>query len=197
MWDYEGELAQRATLTLALFDHAASQTAFAELRRYQSPLRRLVEALPAVRRDLLSAPQFGSSVLHGDVHSRNVVLRARAGAEEPVLLDWGRARIGSPLEDVSSWLQSLGCWEYEVRRRHDTLLQLYMGGRGMAPNLVRAVRDAYWLAAACNTLSGALEYQLAVALDTKRRSANERAGALTLARRHLRVIRRADAVWRA
>jgi phosphotransferase family enzyme len=197
MWDYEAELLQRARWTLALFEHAICQSGFADLRRYRPSLRRMVERLPAVRSALLSAPQFGSCVVHGDVHSRNVVLRSRAGGEEPVFVDWGRARIGSPLEDVSSWLQSLGCWEYEVRRRHDTLLRTYLAGRGMEPELVRAVRDVYWLAAACNTLSGALEYQLTVALDGEGRSVKQRASAVTLARRHLRVIRRADVVWRA
>jgi hypothetical protein len=38
------------------------------------------------------------------------------------LIDWARARRGSPFEDVASWLHSLGCWEPEARRRHDSLL---------------------------------------------------------------------------
>src|SRR5919108_667753 len=82
------------------------------------------------------------------------VIRGRGPGSRAVLLDWARARRGSPLEDVSSWLQSLGYWELEARRRHDTLLRRYLKARAFAGELSRAVRDAYWLAAACNVLAG-------------------------------------------
>jgi aminoglycoside phosphotransferase (APT) family kinase protein len=154
-----------------------------------------VLALPQARLQLLSATPSDSTVLHGDVHSRNVILRA--GAEQPVLIDWGRARLGSELEDVSSWLHSLGTWVPEIRRSHDTLLRRYLAARGLPTALLRTVRDAYWLALASNSLAGALGYQLAVALDTVGRSPRERVDAVAALRQHLRVIRRADAVWRA
>ena len=50
------------------------------------------------------------------------MVRKSGGQHEPVLIDWARARAGSPFEDVSSWLQSLGFWEPAVKRKHDTLL---------------------------------------------------------------------------
>jgi len=197
-WDYEGELRQRALWTLAMFEQASvTATVVSRLRSYGAALRRLVLDLPRLRSELLAAAPFGSTVLHGDVHSRNVLLRARQGAESPVLIDWGRARIGSPLEDVSSWLHSLGCWEPEVRRRHDTLVQAYLAARGFSTTLLPTVREAYWLAAASNSLSGALGYQLWVAMDTTGRSERERLAAAAAVRHHLRVIRRADALWRA
>jgi hypothetical protein len=101
------------------------------------------------------------------------------------------------LEDVSSWLHSLGTWEPEIRRRHDTLLRRYLAARGLPSVLLRTVRDAYWLALASNSLSGALGDQLAVTLDTAGRSPRERVTAFAALRQHLRVIRRADSVWRA
>jgi hypothetical protein len=118
-----------------------------------------------------------------------------------VLLDWGRARIGAPLEDVSSWLQSLGFWEPEARRRHDTLLRRYLTCRGGPDRLDRGLRDAYWLAGACNALAGALRYQVAVADGWRRpaaraRAVAARAVAARAARDALRVVRRADACWR-
>jgi aminoglycoside phosphotransferase (APT) family kinase protein len=140
---------------------------------------------------------FGTTVLHGDVHSRNVVLRAKGGREQAVFIDWGRARLGSPLEDVSSWLESLGCWEGEVRRRHDTLLRHYLVACGLPSSLERTLRDAYWLASASNALAGALAYHLARATDATGCTARERSASSAAARVHLRVIRRADALWRA
>jgi hypothetical protein len=195
-WDYEAELGRSSLWTLGMFDQAVIGAAdLGDLRRYGPALRRLVLGLPQMRAELLGATPSGSTILHGDVHSRNVILRA--GSEQPVLIDWGRARLGSELEDVSSWLHSLGTWEPEIRRRHDTLLRRYLAARGLPTALLRTVRDAYWLALASNSLSGALGYQLAVSLDTFGRSPAERLTAIAALRQHLRVIRRADSVWRA
>jgi hypothetical protein len=194
-WDYEAELRRSALWTLGIFDQAVIAGAdLGDLRRYGPPLRRLVLDLPQVRMQLLSATPSGPTILHGDVHSGNALLRA--GAEQPVLIDWGRARLGSELEDVSSWLHSLGTWEPEIHRRHDTLLRRYLAARGLPSVLLRTVRDAYWLALASNSLSGALGYHLAVALDTAGRSRRERVTAVAALRQHLRVIRRAVSVWR-
>jgi aminoglycoside phosphotransferase (APT) family kinase protein len=38
-------------------------------------------------------------VIHGDAHPGNAIIRQRTATQEAILLDWGRARIGSPLED--------------------------------------------------------------------------------------------------
>jgi Ser/Thr protein kinase RdoA (MazF antagonist) len=92
------------------------------LRRRLGPVRRVGEVLPELRRQLLALDSFGTTAIHGDAHPGNALVRS---GERPVLLDWGRARLGSPLEDVSSWLQSLGYWEPEAQRRHDTLLAGY------------------------------------------------------------------------
>jgi Ser/Thr protein kinase RdoA (MazF antagonist) len=155
---------------------------------------RLVAALPEIRRVLLaSAPH--AAWIHGDMHPGNVILRRGAAGAEPVLLDWARARPGSPLEDVSAWVQSLGHWEPQARRFHDTLVRAYLAARGLEPRLDRQFRRLYWLAVACNALAGALRYHV----DTlgQARTPAQRATALTLTRKWLRVIRRADASWRA
>src|SRR5690606_5433668 len=82
-----------------------------------------------------------------------------------VLIDWARARIGSPLEDIASWLHSLGCWEPEARRRHDTLMRVYLEARRTRRRFASDVRVDYWLASASNGLSGAIRYHLAVLTD--------------------------------
>ena len=112
-----------------------------------------------------------------------------------MLLDWGRARLGSPLEDVSSWLQSLGYWEPAAKRRHDTLLAGYLAARGLAARADRELRDAYWLAGASNALSGALLVHLRTSRDAPPGS-RQRAAADQAAADALRVIRRAAACWR-
>lgn len=195
-WDYDAELVQSAQTTLAQYERVVADEDMAALRPVGPALRRMVAALPTVRRQLVAAGPFGPAVLHGDVHAGNAVVRMVAGAERPVLLDWARARVGPPLEDVSSWLQSLGFWEPVARQRHDTLLRRYLAARGASPHLGRDLRDAYWLAAASNVLAGALRYYLTVADGWGDAPSRARAGAARAARDHLRVIRRADAVWR-
>ncbi|WP_437909671.1 aminoglycoside phosphotransferase family protein [Sorangium sp. So ce327] len=191
-WDYEAENLAMARDTLSLAERLPRGEVPA-LARTLPALRRVVSALPAMRRELLAFQPLGRAVIHGDVHPGNVMVRRRDGVVEPVLLDWARARIGSPLEDVSSWLQALGYWEPEARRRHDTLLAGYLSARGLAPALTRPLRDVYWFAAASNALAGALGHHLAVACGASA------PGALEAAARNaadwLRVIRRADACW--
>jgi aminoglycoside phosphotransferase (APT) family kinase protein len=195
-WDYEADLCRSAVDTLECFDRLAALDGPADLRRSRPALRRMVGAIPVVRRALLAAPPLGPAVLHGDVHSGNALLRAQRSGPQVVLLDWGRARLGSPLEDVSSWLQSLGGWEPAARRRHDTLLRAYLVARGMPDRLARGLRDAYWLAGACNALAGALRYWLSIAYGWPNAAPRARARAMHVARHHLRLIRRADAIWR-
>lgn len=192
-WDYEAELAASALQTLEQLER---------LRRYAPPYfrnglrwaRRLVGHLPAIRHQLLALGPLGTSVIHGDLHSANVILRRRSGRAEPVLLDWGRARIGSPLEDVSTWLQSLGDWEPETRRRHDTLLTGYLVARGMEGRLGPDLRAGYWLAGASNALAGALSHHLSV-LGDERVPRVRAARAAHSAHQWMRVLRRADAFW--
>ena len=143
------------------------------------------------------AAERAAAVLHGDAHPGNVLIRRRGGAREAVLLDWGRARLGSPLEDVSSWLQSLGYWEPAVRRTHDTLLRHYLAVRGRSTHLDHHLRERYWLAGACNGLAGALRYHLLVAADATDGKGRRRAQAVAAIKDWLRIIRRADACWRA
>ena len=198
-WDYEAELVASARSTLSLLEAAAGDSGpigdVPGFRRGRSALRRVADALPAIRRELLAARPFGVALVHGDAHPGNALIRGRGPGSRAVLLDWARARRGSPLEDVSSWLQSLGYWELEARRRHDTLLRRYLKARAFPAELSRAVRDAYWLAAACNVLAGALRYHLSVASGWGKPAATRRAGALRAARDCLRIVRRADACW--
>lgn len=192
-WDYEAELAESAIATAGLVRRLAMQPATARLVRDAVPaVESLASELPRVRRQLLSSPPFGRCIIHGDLHPGNVVERDHA---DPVVFDWARARVGSPLEDVSSWLQSLAYWEPEARRRHDTLFVRYLAARGLAARLTAELRDLYWLAAACNALSGALIYHLSVAADERRdRSTAERSA--SYARDWIRILRRARASLR-
>lgn len=195
-WNYEDELAFSAAASVIEVEAAAGAGGgVPELRPHRRALRRVVRHLPAIRKRLLEAPEIGRAVIHGDVHPGNVMIRRRQCRDVPVLLDWGRARVGSPMEDVSSWLQSLGYWESRARQRHDTLLTAYIAARGrQAARLDWALRSAYWLAAASNVLAGALRYHLHVAI-TAGDNLRRRSCALRAAIDGLRVIRRADAYW--
>jgi hypothetical protein len=187
-WDYDRELAASAASTLAALEACAPHPAGAP--RWTTPAaRRIAAALPALRAELLSFPGLAPALVHGDLHPGNVLLHGR---NRIVLLDWERARIGSPLEDVASWLVSLGHHEPEARRRHDTLLCGYLAARGLSPRLVPGVRRAYWIAAASNALAGALRYHVVRSGDP---SVPERCreAASGTARAWLRVLRRADA----
>ena len=191
-WDYESELLASARSTLELLERHRRHQLLSGLRPFVPAMRRLVLALPAIRRQLLSFGPFGTGPVHGDVHPGNALLRRRRGSPETALLDWGRARIGSPLEDVVSWLQSLGYWEPEARRRHDTLLARYLSARGENGRPSSDLRAACWLAGASNGLSGALRHHLWVARDEQATSP-QRTRAVHAARDWLRVLRRADA----
>jgi aminoglycoside phosphotransferase (APT) family kinase protein len=193
VWDYEGELQRTAQRTLGALERARQRTGstFGPALRWA---RRLVLGLPALRKQLLSFQPFGPAIIHGDLHPGNVVVRHRRGKRETVLLDWGRSRLGSPLEDVSSWLQSLSAWEPMARQRHDSLFRAYLSARGMDRTLRSELREAYWLAGASNALSGALVYHLTVMLD-ERCTGGQRASAADSTIKWVRVLRRADAFW--
>jgi Ser/Thr protein kinase RdoA (MazF antagonist) len=192
-WDYDATLRQSGYETLEALERVIWELGAAPFRGAMPMTRRLVEALPAIRRTLL--PTSHPVWIHGDLHPGNVILRRGATGVEPVLLDWARARLGSPLEDVSAWVQSLGHWEPQARRLHDTLLRTYLAAQGLEPVLDREFRRLYWVAGACNALSGALRYYL-VTLQQARTPAAQ-AKALALAQKWLRLLRRADASWRA
>jgi hypothetical protein len=191
-WDYESELLERTRSAVEALETLPREEEFAHLRRGLSSLRHIAEVLPEVRRQLLAFSPLGTTVIHGDAHTGNAMVRS---GERPVLLDWGRARLGSPLEDVSSWLQSLRYWEPAAKRRHDTLLAGYLASRGLPARADRELRDAYWLAGASNALSGALLIHLWASRNAPSGSRQRAAGVLA-AQDALRVIRRAVACWR-
>ena len=183
-WDYERELHASAAETLAVALESAPLLPELDWRREFRTLRRVSAGIAEWRHRMREV--LGSTLIHGDVHSGNVILRRNG---EVVLLDWGRSRAGSPLEDVSSWLLSLRSWEPAAERDHDTLFRDYLAAAGHEPRLTPELRDGYWIAAASNALAGALRYQLVVARDAGGR---KREVALAQAQGALRVIRRAD-----
>jgi Ser/Thr protein kinase RdoA (MazF antagonist) len=188
-WDYERELSESAHSTL----NAYRSTFRTGLRPGKRPMvraiERLVAALPRLRHELLGFA--GTALLHGDAHPGNVVLTRKAAKKRPVFIDWARARIGSPLEDVSSWVHSLSLWEPEAKRRHDTMLYRYLVARGSAATVSRTFRDACILAGACNALAGALRYHLSV-LTNPESSPRAQFDSYRAAADWLRIIRRAD-----
>jgi hypothetical protein len=193
-WDYESELRSNATLTFERLEQAVRDPEFRGLMSSVPAARRLLRSLAEIRRELLAFNLLPRGPIHGDLHSGNAVVRRRQSRDEPVLIDWGRARIGSPLEDISSWLHSLAAWEPEVRRRHDTLFVSYLTARGMEGRLRSDLRAAYWFAGASNAFSGGLLHQLTQMLD-QRATSSRRLRAAYCAREWIRVLRRADAFW--
>jgi aminoglycoside phosphotransferase (APT) family kinase protein len=153
-WDYEAELIHSAATTLE-----AAEVAGRTIWRRPGDLRRVVRSLARMRSEILDV---GAIFIHGDVHPGNVIVRPADARQTVVLIDWARARVGSPLEDVASWLQSLGCWVPEARRRHDTLLRAYLEARAVPMKLTRELRTKYWFASASNGLSGAIRYHIFV-----------------------------------
>lgn len=190
-WDYESVITTSAVSTLERVRRLRTNHEFVWLRRYLRPLDRFVAALPRRRSELLAVAPFGPLTLHGDLHPGNAIVRRRGDRTDPILLDWGRARTGSALEDVSSWLQTLSYWEPEVQRRHDTILVAHLSAFGYEHGLCSGLRGAYWTAAASNVLAGALRYYCDLAEFARTRRA--RASAAHLARYWLRVVERADA----
>ncbi len=185
-WDYDAELLASTAETLAVAADLAPRLPELHIRRELRPLRRVAASLVAARQQMNAV--LGTALIHGDVHTGNVMLRNRAARPEVVFLDWGRSRIGSPLEDVSSWLLSLRSWEPAAGRDHDTLFRAYLAAAALPPELPPQLRDAYWIAAASNALAGALRYQLLTACDA---AGKTRAIAAAHARSAFRAIRRA------
>jgi hypothetical protein len=192
-WDYESELDESARGTVVLYRRLFAAGFRAGSRPMTKPLERFCEALPEIRKRLTAFS--GTSVLHGDIHPGNTVIHANGSMPRAVLIDWGRARSGAPLEDVCSWLHSLGFWEPEVRRVHDTLLETYLDARGADARITPSLREACWLAGGCNAMAGALRYHLEVANDPLRTEEQRRTSTLGAAD-WLRIISRADDAWR-
>ena len=186
-WDYESDLAKSADETLAVALKARDEAGVRYWRRI-GDLRRVVAALSKLRSALLQATAF----IHGDVHSGNVILRA-SEKTEIAFIDWARARFGSPLEDLASWLHSLGCWEPEARRRHDTLLRAYLEARSSKQRLTAELRTLYWYASASNGLSGAIRYHLTL-LANPACSSDMKSDSARILRSWERVIRRVTEV---
>jgi aminoglycoside phosphotransferase (APT) family kinase protein len=169
-WNYDEDLRASAQETL----HLATRTRVdgVLLWRRCGDLRRVVGALARMRERLL---ETGTTLIHGDVHPGNVIVRAGGSSRRVVLIDWAASRVGSPLEDVASWLHSLGCWDAEARRRHDSLLAVYLRAIHPAARLDAAVRANYWMASASNGLAGAIRYHFAVLVDPNSSSRARRA----------------------
>ena len=163
-WHYEELLAASAAETLDLARRLRDATGVRYWPRL-GDLRRAVGALASLRAELLGAD---SVVIHGDVHPGNVMVSETGTDARITLIDWARARVGSPMEDVASWLHSLGCWEPNARRRHDTLLRAYFAARQLDWPATDAMRRLYWFAAVSNGLSGAIRFHLAVVADPNR-----------------------------
>jgi aminoglycoside phosphotransferase (APT) family kinase protein len=193
-WDYDAALRDSALETVDLYEALFNSGFRVDARPMLRPLERVCGVVTTMRRQAASVT--GMSLLHGDVHPGNVVLRKADGASEAVLIDWGRARLGSPLEDVMSWLHSLGFWEPSARTVHDSLLTEYRRARGLQDGLTPAFRSACWMSGACNAMAGALRYHLAVAADPGC-DGGERWNSARAAGDWLRIVRRADAVWRS
>jgi hypothetical protein len=192
-WNYEQELTDAANRTVAVLDELR-RILPASARRMLPTLRRLVARLDRFRRELHASRRFGRVALHGDVHTGNAILADSAAGPELLLIDWCRARRGSPLEDVSSWTESLGLWEPEARRRHDTLIRGYLAAHGRMGDLDDELRAHYWIAAASNVLAGALEYhvrRMSETTQTSRAFACAESAVLASAR----VVRCAAAHW--
>ena len=188
---HESILLQSTRTTLELAESVAIERC-PWIRPWLRHLRKVADALPGMRA-MLQADE--SVAMHGDVHTGNVHLARRNGADRVVLLDWSHARLGHGLEDVSSWLLSLGFWEPQAQRHHDTLLRSYRVARGHDPELTPDFRSRYWAAAGSNALAGALRYQLWVADPLSRNTARVQARAQRFAEQWLRVLRRAALYW--
>lgn len=188
-WNYEDQLTRSAEKTLALAALARDASGEKVWRRL-GDLRRVVGTLPVIRHRLLAD---GGTVIHGDMHPGNVIVRTADGDLDVVLIDWARARIGSPLEDIASWLHSLGCWEPQARRRHDTLLRAYLESRQVPRRFDAALRVDYWFASVSNGLSGAIRYHIAVLANSAEAEAARASSRLAL-KAWERVVRRAAAL---
>ena len=184
---YDAHLVTSAAYTIDLLHSAAQAFGDPRLSGGIRPAKALAAGLPAGRAQLLSAPVF----LHGDVHPGNVVISSERGARRAVLLDWGRARLGSPFEDVASWLQCLRYFEPSAARLHDRLLLHYVRLAGLGDRITAAHRRDYWVAAGSNALAGALGVHLSSALAA--RTPTSRARAMAAATDWIRIVRRAVA----
>lgn len=160
-WDYEAELALSATATLDVARNARGADG-QRLWRRLGDLERVVTALPRLRREILG---HSRCIIHGDMHPGNVIVSRRDAGPAVMLIDWARARLGSPLEDLASWLHSLGCWEPEGRRKHDALVAVYLAAGDTCSRFTPDFRRLYWYASASNALAGAIRYHLCVLAD--------------------------------
>lgn len=193
----DSALEEEMSISAAATAEAYARSCHTCRRAGVKPMRRALERVAADVNRIRSyvMAETGVVPLHGDVHSGNAAVRFAAGRNEALLLDWGRARLGSPLEDISSWLQSLSYWEPAVKRSHDTLLERYVGWTGWRGGVNHRIRQLYWLAAASNAMAGALRYHLTVLGDISRPQ-NVRSRSAGAVRDWLRIVRRADAYWR-
>ena len=63
----------------------------------------LDNALPALRAAAEAAPLAGEALIHGDIRSDNLCLRAGSA----LAIDWNHAQVANPEFDIAAWLPSL------------------------------------------------------------------------------------------
>jgi hypothetical protein len=111
-----------------------------------------------------------------DITAIRGYLMGRTRIVEAVLLDWGRARLGSPREGIASWLQSIAFREPQVRR-------------------LQEFRRPYCLAATPDASAGALRYHLAIVTDSTA-PADDRYRSRSAANDWMRIAGPTDEYWR-
>jgi hypothetical protein len=77
-WDYDAELLSSSAETVAVAAGSAASIPELDIRRELRPLRRVAATLGEMRQQMNGA--LGTTLIHGDVHSGNVMLRTRAAS---------------------------------------------------------------------------------------------------------------------
>ena len=85
-WEYDHALHKSAQTTLETLQQVIREKGAAQLRVTVPMAKRLVTALPDIRRVLLATVPHAVWI-HGDMHPGNVILRRSAAGVEPMLLD--------------------------------------------------------------------------------------------------------------
>lgn len=67
------------------------------------------------------------TLLHGDLHGENVLVGKdrHVNDGQVLIIDWDRARLGHPLEDLSRWIENFQWTAPEITPSRETLLHIY------------------------------------------------------------------------
>lgn len=193
-WDFESEFEVMAEATAEAVERCGFDDELRFIAEDAPAVRHLALSARTLRQEVLSGAGLAVGPIHGDVHPGNAIVCRRGRGAEALLLDWGRARIGSPLEDVASWLQSLGARDEATRTTREDLLAHYLGELGRDRKVTPSLRAAYWIAAASNALSGALLHHVCMA-ETERPWSARRAAEARIAGDWASSIRSAAAIF--